>query len=159
MSGAKVQVIKMNVEMATCVMIQNSETNEVLVQNRKMKYLGWSFPGGHVVSGESYYDCAVREVKEETGLDVKNLKYCGLVHCLNRDNDDRFLCFMYKTTEFSGVLIEETNEGEQFWLGIDKLLATPKEKLSSIHYCFSPLFHEYGKYSEVLVLYIGDEST
>ena len=150
----------MNVELVTCVMIQNPETDEVLIQNRKRKYLGWSFPGGHVERGESFYDCAVREVKEETGLDVKNLKYCGVVHWVNRDNDERYLCFMYKTDEFYGELIAETDEGEQFWLGVDELFAAPKEKFSSAeHYAFSPLFHEHGKYSEAFVPWSGDEST
>ena len=151
----------MNTEMVTCVMIQNPKTNEVLVHNRKLKYPGWSFPGGHVESGESLYDCAVREIKEETGLDVKNLKYCGVVHWVNRDDDGRYLCFMYKTSEFDSELITQSDDGESenFWLDTDELLAAPKEKLSSVHYCFSPLFHEYGKYSEVLILWSGDEST
>ena len=149
----------MNVEMVTCVMIQNSKTNEVLVQNRRLIYPGWSFPGGHVEKNESIYDCAVREVKEETGLDVKNLQYCGLVHWENHENNERYLCFMYKTSEFDGKLIKKTSEGEQFWLDINELLAAPKEKLSSVHYTLSPLFHEYGKYSEVFILWSGDEST
>ena len=148
----------MDIEMTTCVMIQNPENNDVLVQNRKLKYPGWSFPGGHVERGESIYDCAVREVKEETGLDVKNLKYCGVVHWANCDNDERYLCFMYKTTEFDGELLAETEEGDHFWLGVDELLATPK-KLSSVHYAFSALLHEQGKYSEDFILWSGDEST
>ena len=123
----------MNAEMVTCVMIQNPETNEVLVQNRTQKYPGYSFPGGHVERGESIYDCAVREVKEETGLYVNNLKYCGIVHWVDRENDERYLCFMYKTTHFDGELITRTDEGEQFWLGIDELLATPKDKLSGLN--------------------------
>ena len=150
----------MNVELVTCVMIQNSDTNKVLVQNRKRKYPGWSFPGGHVERGESFYDCAVREVKEETGLDVSDLKYCGVVHWAHRETDDRYLCFMYKTTEFDGELIAETDEGEQFWLGIDELLTTPKEKFSSAEqYTLSPLFHEYGKYSESFVPWSDGESS
>ena len=149
----------MNVEMVTCVMIQKSDTNEVLVQNRSRKYPGWSFPGGHVESGESFYDCAVREVKEETGFDVYNLKYCGVVHWVDRETDERYLCFMYKTTEFDGTLISEADEGEHFWIGVDELLSTPKEKFSSEHYCLSPLFHEFGKHSETFIPWSGDEST
>jgi 8-oxo-dGTP diphosphatase len=149
----------MNVEMVTCVMILNPETNEVLIQNRKRKYPGWSFPGGHVERGESITGCALREVKEETGLNVQNLVYCGVVHWVHRETDRRYLCYMYKTTAYKGNLITETDEGEQFWLDIKEMLAAPKDKFSSEHYCLSPLFHEYGKYSEVFISWSGDEST
>jgi 8-oxo-dGTP diphosphatase len=148
-----------NVEMLNMVMIQNPETNEVLVQTRKRKYPGWSFPGGHVERGESFYDSAVREIKEETGLDVKNLKHCGIVHWVNQESDERYICFLYKTTEYSGTLID-TSEGNNFWMKTDEFLSAPKEKLSSAanYYSLSPLFHEYGKYSEVFIKWSGEES-
>ena len=149
----------MNIEFVNCVMVQNPATSGVLIHNRKLKYPGWSFPGGHVEHGESVYDSAVREVKEETGLDVTNLVFCGVIHWINRENDERYLCFMYKTTEFSGELITHTNEGEQFWLNINEMLNAPIDKFSSVHYCLSPLFHEFGKYSEVCIKWSGDEST
>ena len=149
----------MNAEMVTSVMIQNPETKEVLIQNRTRKYPGYSFPGGHVEKGESYYDCAVREVKEETGFDVNNLEYCGVVHWIHRETGDRYLCFMYRTTEYSGELITEGDEGEQFWMSIDELMALPKEKFSDVHYALSPLYHEFGRYSEAVVMWSGDEST
>jgi 8-oxo-dGTP diphosphatase len=57
------------------VMIQNKHTGKVLVQDRVKSWKGLSFPGGHVENGESFYDCAVREVKEETGLEVRDLKF------------------------------------------------------------------------------------
>jgi len=145
--------------MVTCVMIQNPETSEVLVQNRRMKYPGYSFPGGHVERGESIYGCAVREVKEETGLGVSNLQACGVVHWVNREDDGRYLCFMYKATQYDGELIAKTAEGEQFWLGIDELLAMPEEKFSSVHYALSPLFHQAGRYSETFILCSGDDPT
>ena len=149
----------MNVELTTMVMIQDTDAGKVLMQNRKLKYPGWSFPGGHVEKGESFYDCAVREIKEETGLDIYNLKYCGVVHWVNRETDERYLCFMYKTKEFEGELIAETDEGEQFWIGIDELFTTPKEKFSASRYAHSLLFHEYGKYSEAHIQRSGDGST
>ncbi|MEI6914415.1 MAG: (deoxy)nucleoside triphosphate pyrophosphohydrolase [Armatimonadota bacterium] len=50
------------------------QCDRILVSLRKREsFLGglWEFPGGKRQSGESYAHCVVREVKEETGLDVK----------------------------------------------------------------------------------------
>lgn len=35
----------------------------------------WCYPGGHLEYGESFEDCAKREVMEETGLTIKNLRF------------------------------------------------------------------------------------
>ncbi len=37
----------------------------------------WQFPGGHLENGESVIECARREVQEETGIKVKNLRHLG----------------------------------------------------------------------------------
>jgi 8-oxo-dGTP diphosphatase len=34
----------------------------------------WSLPGGHLEFGESFWDCCIREVQEETGLKILELK-------------------------------------------------------------------------------------
>jgi len=39
---------------------------------------GWEMPGGIVEEGESLKDAAIRETKEESGIDIEVLKFCGV---------------------------------------------------------------------------------
>ena len=56
-----------------------TDGSRVLVQQRSdPKWPGIVFPGGHVEPGESFVDSTVREVYEETGLNVSNLRLCGV---------------------------------------------------------------------------------
>lgn len=43
-------------------------TRILLVKNNNVRY--WSFPKGHIEDGETEQETAIREIKEETGLDV-----------------------------------------------------------------------------------------
>jgi len=43
----------------------------------------WAFPGGHLELGESIEDCARREVMEETGMMVKNVKFLRVMNLLD----------------------------------------------------------------------------
>ena len=51
--------------------------DRVLLGKRKNSHGAdtWAFPGGHLEFNESIADCAAREVFEETGLSIKNLRY------------------------------------------------------------------------------------
>ncbi len=46
----------------------------IILINRKNPPFGWAIPGGFVDYGESLESAATREAKEETGLDLKDLK-------------------------------------------------------------------------------------
>ena len=39
---------------------------------------GWEMPGGQVEEGESLRDAAIRETKEESGIDIEITKFCGV---------------------------------------------------------------------------------
>ncbi|MEM3775091.1 MAG: NUDIX hydrolase, partial [Candidatus Micrarchaeaceae archaeon] len=41
----------------------------LLIRHRKLGI--WVYPGGHLEDGENPMECAKREVKEETGIDIR----------------------------------------------------------------------------------------
>ena len=95
--------------------------NKVLVQERVKSWKGITFPGGHVENGESIVESTKREIKEETGLIITNLVPCGIVHWYNNETGERYFVFNYKTSSFSGNLLNKSEEGKVYWVEIDKL--------------------------------------
>ncbi len=114
-------------ELTNMVMVYDKNTNRAVVQQRVKYWKGITFPGGHVEKGESFIDSAKREVLEETGLKVDNLKLCGIIDWCHRKSGERYMVMLYKTDTYSGELIEETEEGKVFWADIDEI---PKMELS-----------------------------
>ena len=109
-------------ELMNICMIYDDNGN-VLVQNRKDK--GWpgvTFPGGHVEKAEALVPSVIREIKEETGLDISDVKLCGIKEWFN--GDVRAFVFFYKTNHFSGEL-KSSEEGEVFWVPMNKLSEYP----------------------------------
>ena len=82
----------------------------------------WEVSGGAAQAGESSYDAVLREVKEETGLDIKNVKLCGVKEWFKEGV--RCMVFFYKTNCFSGTL-QSSEEGEVFWAPADKISEYP----------------------------------
>ena len=107
-------------EFTNMVMIRRDD-GMVLVQERILHWKGIAFPGGHVDPGESFERSAEREILEETGLTVKNLELCGIVHWDCPERKEKFIVFLYRTSDFSGELISETEEGKVFWVKEDEL--------------------------------------
>ena len=93
--------------------------NKILLQNRvKKDWAGFTLPGGHVEPGESIVDACVREMKEETGLTVSNLKLCGVKQFPIEGG--RYIVFLFHTEEFEGELIS-SEEGKMHWVDKEDL--------------------------------------
>ena len=102
------------VTLTNMVMIED-ENGKILVDDKvDPNWKGISFPGGHLLSNESIVHSAIREVKEETGLDIKDLKLVGVNNNVS-PNFNRYLVFLFKTKTFSGEL-KSSEEGKVFWV-------------------------------------------
>ena len=89
--------------------------NKILVVDRKKKdWPGLTLPGGHVEKNENFNESVIREVKEETGLTIKNPFLCGIEEFKTK-KEDRYIMLFYKTNKFSGKL-RSSKEGEVFWV-------------------------------------------
>jgi len=97
-----------------------NEKGELLLQKRGDSHK-WGFPGGAVELGETPEMTVVREVKEETGLDVEVGTLLGIYTDFNLEypNGDKAqsICLDYELTVIGGELIcdeEETLELRYF---------------------------------------------
>ncbi|WP_371817515.1 NUDIX hydrolase [Virgibacillus sp. MSJ-26] len=59
-----------------------NDRKEILLIKGPMR--GWEMPGGIVEEGESLKDAAIRETKEESGIDIEVLKFCGVFQNVNK---------------------------------------------------------------------------
>lgn len=64
-------------KVATGVAAYNDKGEILLVKGTKWTG-GWIIPGGHVEWGEKIEDTVIREMKEETNLDVSNIEFLGM---------------------------------------------------------------------------------
>lgn len=93
----------------------------ILVQDKVGKGAdGIILPGGHVEEHEPIVDSVIREMKEETGLDIENPRLCGVKEWINEDGS-RYVVFLFRAEKFSGELVS-SDEGRVFWMKKEDVL-------------------------------------
>ncbi|ATB29012.1 NUDIX hydrolase [Melittangium boletus] len=97
--------------------------DQVLLAQRKSKpFQGmWVAPGGKIEPLESPRECALRELREETGLDAKELTLRGIVTEVSGRPDWQWMIFIYVTRDFSGELLGDPREGTLRWWPIHEV--------------------------------------
>ncbi|WP_339787383.1 NUDIX domain-containing protein [uncultured Imperialibacter sp.] len=103
--------------------IFNPENKVLLCKSKKWgdKYV---FPGGHIELGEKMEDALVREVKEETGLDIFDIQLISLQEAVYSDTFEAqkhfiFIDFLCKTNSSDVVLNDEAEEFE--WVSLEEI--------------------------------------
>jgi 8-oxo-dGTP diphosphatase len=82
-----------------------NDNNEILLMKGRR---GWEMPQGCVEEGESIRQAAIREVKEETGIDIELIKFCGIYQ-----NITRGVCNNIFTGKPVGGTLTTSNESDE----------------------------------------------
>ena len=75
--------------------------------------------GGHIERDEDVYAAALREIREETSLEVENLRLAGLIN-IDGDQPTGIMLFVFTATWQSGDPVS-TEEGTPEWIDRDRL--------------------------------------
>ena len=140
--------------LATLCYIKRDGHTLMVYRNKKpndMHAGKWNGLGGKFEPGESPEECIIREVREESGLKIRNPKLHGLLMFPDFKGDDWYV-FVFTAHEFSGELIDSP-EGRLEWI--------PDEKLTSLNLwesdqIFFPWL-EGEKYFSAKFIYNGDQ--
>ncbi len=75
----------------------------------------WIGVGGKFEAGETPFECAKREIFEETGFKANKLKYRGIVTFVSNEFGTEYM-HLFTCDDFEGSLNENCNEGELVWV-------------------------------------------
>lgn len=93
--------------------------NKVLYGKRKRSLENgfWCFPGGHLEFNEEFGECAIREVKEEAGIKIKNVKFAAVTNDLFKKESKHYITVFMKAEYDSGNPKESEEVGNWTWRG------------------------------------------
>lgn len=90
----------------------------------------WCYPGGHLEHGESWEQCARREVMEETGIKIKNLRFGTATNDIFKKEKKHYITICMIADYASGkVKVMEPEKCERWkwfkWGKLPRLLFLP----------------------------------
>ncbi len=117
------------VKLATICYIDNGEQLLMLHRNKQVGDIHqdkWVSVGGKFEAGETPEQCAMREIREETGLEALNLELCGVITFPDfRHDGEDWYSFVYRVREFRGELIDDCPEGTLKWVDYNQVMELP----------------------------------
>jgi 8-oxo-dGTP diphosphatase len=85
----------------------------ILIKRKKDPYGGsWALPGGFVEYGETVESAVIREVKEETGLDIELCEIVGVYSDPERDPRGHTVTICYLAKKTGGKLKADTDASD-----------------------------------------------
>jgi len=110
------------------VQVVVKRNNEFLLVRLGYAHGLWTFPGGKIDRGETNIEAAHREIREETGLKIKNVKKIGEYKTEKEYKKDTVFCFV-ASPKTRGVKIDEFEVIESGWFRKNNL---PKDRADQV---------------------------
>ncbi len=85
----------------------------------------WVAPGGKLEPTESPTECALREMREETGLELQDPMLRGVMVEVSPRPDYQWITFIFAATRWEGELEPAPGIGEFRWVRIPEVFALP----------------------------------
>ncbi|WML56161.1 NUDIX domain-containing protein [Neobacillus sp. PS2-9] len=107
------------------------QDNEVLIikENKPTAQNKWNFPSGRIEQGEDILFAARREVKEETGFDVKLVNSTGVYNFTSNTSHQVILFHFIGEITGGSLTIDEAEIIDSKWISLDELKDLDNEKL------------------------------
>ena len=112
------------VETTLCYIERNGKYL-MLFRNKKKEDINagkWIGVGGKLEPGETPDECLLREVKEETGLELTSYQKRGDILFRTEPDGEEIMMYLYTADGFRGTLSESCSEGELAWIPIPEVM-------------------------------------
>ncbi len=135
------------------VVVVNKEEKILLVRHKKGNQRYWVLPGGRLEYGETFEECAVREVKEETGLEVQFERFLFLSEAIAPDRTRHIVNIFIKAKVTGGTL---QLGDEPVLVGVDFIPLEELRKLTLFPPVSDEVIDSLSRGSEDGIKYLGN---
>jgi ADP-ribose pyrophosphatase YjhB (NUDIX family) len=114
---------------SVAVVIEGEENKILLIWEGDLPYHKyWVIPGGYVNPDETVKQAVVREVREETGLEILPTKFVGVYDDFFSENDEpiHHIIAAYEAIAIGGRIIITKEATEYAWMDSEEVLSSPQ---------------------------------
>lgn len=111
-----------SIVLVVSVSILNDEEVLIIKENKPTAFDKWNFPSGRIEYGEDILNAARREVKEETGFDVKLNNTTGIYNFISSTNNQVILFHFTGEVTGGSLNLEEDGILDSKWIKLNDLM-------------------------------------